>query len=96
MVVPIVAPMNVPVSLKLFHWINSDALRALKWLAKSDILSASIWIFFLDSSLIDPSTEDFIKPQMDGGQPGFFALEYSDEFNGEFLNTNKWVAIEKE
>ena len=33
---------------------------------------------------------------MEGGQPGFFDLEYSDEFNGDHLNTNKWVAIEKE
>ena len=33
---------------------------------------------------------------MKGGQPGFFDLEYSDEFNGDHLNTNKWVAIEKE
>ena len=33
---------------------------------------------------------------MQGGQPGFFDLEYSDEFNGDHLNTNKWVAIEKD
>ena len=49
-----------------------------------------------DASLIDPATQAGIQPQAAGAaDPGQFVLEYSDEFEGTLLNTNKWIAMSK-
>jgi len=49
-----------------------------------------------DATLIDPASQAGIQPQAAGAaDPGQFVLEYSDEFEGTLLNTNKWVAMSK-
>ena len=49
-----------------------------------------------DFSLIDPTTPKDIQPGAKGASnPGKFVLEYSDEFEGEYLNSNKWYSVDK-
>ena len=46
--------------------------------------------------LTDIKTPEGIQPGSNGAdRPGEFVLEYSDEFEGEHLNTNKWYPVEK-
>ena len=51
----------------------------------------------IDDCWIEKKTPSGIQPGANGASnPGEFVLEYSDEFEGDLLNTNKWYAVEKE